>query len=232
MLFTMVDNKVCNAVTNTSSAMRCFICQSKPTEMNDLNRVSSTICEPEHFQFGISSLHAWIRCMKCILHISYNLPFKKWTANTVDLKKQRDKRKSEIQDGFRKEMGLYVDYVKQGWGSSNDGNTARRFFSDAKTSAKITGVDLTLIKRFHVILQVISSPYDINTEKFRKYTHDTAVYYVQTYGWYYMPASIHKILVHGAEIIEHALLPIGQLSEEAQEVCIALAVSMPEMGII
>jgi hypothetical protein len=32
-----------------------------------------------------------------------------------------------------------------------------------------------------------------------------------------MPASVHKILLHGSEIISAALLPIGQLSEEAQK---------------
>ncbi|KAK4873711.1 hypothetical protein RN001_013071 [Aquatica leii] len=32
-----------------------------------------------------------------------------------------------------------------------------------------------------------------------------------------MPTTIHKLLVHGPEIIASALLPIGQLSEEAQE---------------
>ena len=32
-----------------------------------------------------------------------------------------------------------------------------------------------------------------------------------------MPSSVHKLLIHGAEIINKALLPIGQLSEEAQE---------------
>jgi hypothetical protein len=32
-----------------------------------------------------------------------------------------------------------------------------------------------------------------------------------------MPASVHKVLVHGADIISGAILPIGQLSEEAQE---------------
>lgn len=29
--------------------------------------------------------------------------------------------------------------------------------------------------------------------------------------------SVHKILIHGAAFIEQAVLPIGQLSEEAQE---------------
>jgi len=32
-----------------------------------------------------------------------------------------------------------------------------------------------------------------------------------------MPTSVHKLLIHGPEIIASALLPIGQLSEEAQK---------------
>jgi hypothetical protein len=32
-----------------------------------------------------------------------------------------------------------------------------------------------------------------------------------------MPETMHKLLIHGSQIIEHAPLPIGQLSEEAQE---------------
>jgi hypothetical protein len=32
-----------------------------------------------------------------------------------------------------------------------------------------------------------------------------------------MPPSIHKILIYGSLIIKNALVPIGQLSEEAQE---------------
>lgn len=32
-----------------------------------------------------------------------------------------------------------------------------------------------------------------------------------------MSPTIHKVLRHGAEVIKHALLPIGQISEEAAE---------------
>jgi len=31
-----------------------------------------------------------------------------------------------------------------------------------------------------------------------------------------MPPSVHKILIHGSLAIKYALVPIGQLSEEAQ----------------
>lgn len=47
---------------------------------------------------------------------------------------------------------------------------------------------------------------------------ETARMYVHKYEWYYMPSSVHKILIHGEKIIEHfSILPIGQLSEDAQE---------------
>nr|CAI5862753.1 unnamed protein product [Callosobruchus analis] len=32
-----------------------------------------------------------------------------------------------------------------------------------------------------------------------------------------MPACIHKLLIHGSAIVQSAPVPVGQLSEEAQE---------------
>lgn len=32
-----------------------------------------------------------------------------------------------------------------------------------------------------------------------------------------MPTTVHKILIHCGDIVEHAILPIEQLGEEAQE---------------
>lgn len=39
--FTMIDGKIAQTVTNTSSNAVCFICKVKPSEMNDLDRVRS-----------------------------------------------------------------------------------------------------------------------------------------------------------------------------------------------
>lgn len=115
-------------------------------------------------------------------------------------------------------MGLLVDVVKQGAGNTNDGNTARRFFANPEATAQITGVDEELIKRFSVILQVISCGEHVDVEKFREYCATTARRYVDHYAWYYMPSSVHKLLLHGADIIEHNnFIPIGKLSEEASE---------------
>lgn len=70
----------------------------------------------------------------------------------------------------------------------------------------------------YVILQTMSSGMAIDSKMFSKYTYSTAQLYVNNYNWYYMPSSMHKILIHGEKIIEYyAILPIGQLSEDAQE---------------
>jgi hypothetical protein len=115
-------------------------------------------------------------------------------------------------------MGLLVDKAKPGGSvTSNDGNTARRFFKNYRESARITGVNKDLIRRFYVILQSISSGFEISTEEFDMYTKDTVKLFVQAYPWSYVPVNVHKVLVHGADIISGAIVPIGQLSEEAQE---------------
>ncbi|CAH0399489.1 unnamed protein product [Chilo suppressalis] len=58
----------------------------------------------------------------------------------------------------------------------------------------------------------------VDVEKFRQYCAATARKYDELYEWYYMPSSVHKLLIHGADIIEHNnFIPIGKLSEEASE---------------
>lgn len=85
----------------------------------------------------------------------------------------------------------------------------RRFFENTTTSARITGVDEELINRFHIILQTISSGEAINIAKFRMYTIETAKYFVEKYRWYKMPTGVHRLLIHGPDIIAAALLPTG-----------------------
>jgi len=57
----------------------------------------------------------------------------------------------------------------------------------------------------------MASSYEININAFQQYTMNTAKLYVKLYPWYYMPASVHTILIHGVTVIESALLPIGKI---------------------
>ena len=48
-------------------------------------------------------------------------------------------------------------------------------------------------------------------------TQQQTYIYVELYAWYPIPASVHKMLLHGSVVVESFLLPIGMLSEEDQE---------------
>lgn len=66
-------------------------------------------------------------------------------------------------------------------------------------------------------LKNISFLYFILGVEFNNYAFETAQLFISKYPWFYLPATVHKILIHGTQIVENAILPIGLLSEEAQE---------------
>lgn len=55
--------------------------------------------------------------------------------------------KQKIQNSFKEEIGLLVDFPKAGLKDSNDGNTSKRFLADPQTSSYITGADINSIKK-------------------------------------------------------------------------------------
>lgn len=215
LLLTMTDGKVCNALTDTRSPQKCYICGATPKMMN--GELKDVVVKKEHYGFGLSTLHAWIRSFECLLHISYRLDIKKWQARGDDDKSSVQQRSEEIKKKFKNQMGLIVDKPKPGYGNTNDGNTARRFFMNPELSGEITGLDVNLIKKFGILLRTLSSGYDINLTEFEKLCSETRTLYLNLYSWYYMPVTVHKILVHSTEVIKTCILPIGQLSEESQE---------------
>ncbi|CAH1099302.1 unnamed protein product [Psylliodes chrysocephalus] len=214
IVFTMIDGKVCNAATDTASTMRCYICGQTSKDFDKLIKKDVNV---ETLKFGLPILHARIRFFESLLHLSYKIQLKKWQARSTEEKKVVKETKEKIQEAFKEEMGLLVDVPKAGFGNTNDGNTSRRFFADPECSSRITGVSVNLIQRFKVILEVISSGNSIDVDKFEAYTYETAKLYTDLYDWHPMSPTIHKVLMHGAEVISHAILPIGQLSEEAAE---------------
>uniref|UniRef100_A0A6P7GRV6 Uncharacterized protein LOC114345671 n=1 Tax=Diabrotica virgifera virgifera TaxID=50390 RepID=A0A6P7GRV6_DIAVI len=68
---TMVDGKVCNALTDTASTQRCYICSKTSKEFNNLDVEKSE--NPETFKFGLSILHARIRFFEFLLHLFYKV---------------------------------------------------------------------------------------------------------------------------------------------------------------
>lgn len=213
---TMIDGKTCNILSDQKSSNCCNICGVGPKMINDLQYVKNLPSNDDNYKYGLSTLHCWIRFMEYLLHISYNLDFKKNSAKGED-KILKAERKKMIQKNLKSKLSLVVDVVKQGAGTTNTGNVARCFFAKAEAVAEITGLNKNLIGRLGIILQVLACGKDIDCNKFEKYCLDTAELCVNLYPWYNIPPTVHKVLLHGSSIIKHFGLPIGCLSEEAQE---------------
>lgn len=216
LVLTMADGKVWNALKDTSSA-KCYICKATPNDVKQFD-VSTRSIDESSLSFGISPLHCLIKCFECLTHISYRITLKKWriTGSNTD-KEDFRKQKQHIQEQLCQRLGIIVDVPKQGSGNTNDGNTARRFFENPLLTSQITGVDENIISRFSTLLTVIASGLEIDTKKFGKYCKETADLYRTIYSWYPMPPTVHKLLDHGEIIASTAILPLGLLSEEAQE---------------
>ena len=127
-------------------------------------------------------------------------------------------KKNLIQSRFRNEVGLVIDIPRSGGsGSSNNGNTARRFSRNAEQTAAIINIDVHLIKRIYAVLCTLSSGFMIDADKLKDYCLEPAKLFIQLYPWYYMSQSLHKILIHGWQVVDEMVLPIGMMSEEALE---------------
>ena len=86
-----------------------------------------------------------------------------------------------IQLDFKTKMGLIVDKIKPGYGSTNDENTARTFFKNVEISSEITGINPNLIKNFSLILRILSSGSRINISKFQTLLTDTKRMHLNLY---------------------------------------------------
>lgn len=217
LVCTMVDGKTVNILTETASTQSCNICKATPKDMNNLASVQKRQPCEDSYKYGISILHAYLRSFEYLLNISYKLSIKQWQARSKDSKYSVSLRKADITKKFYDQMGLVVDQPKQGGGNSNDGNTARRFFANTDIVSEITGLDERILIRFSTILSTLSSCHYIQIEQFKKYCIETAKLVLQIYGWYRMSATVHKILIHGADIIKSLPLPAGQFSEDVIE---------------
>lgn len=199
------------------------MCRMTATDFNNLELVySKPPPKSESLQYGLSPLHAWIRVFEFLLHIGYkNDPaVRQWRiAKSSEAARITECRKKRIQDEIRQKIGLLVDVVRPNAGTTNDGNTARTAFSDKyrSTFAEILGVEQWLVDDFQIVLVALSCGLPIDTEKYAIFCRNLATKYVNTYKWHPMTVTVHKILIHGHQVMECAILPVGMLSEQAGE---------------
>ena len=113
-------------------------------------------------------------------------------------------------------MGLNIDMPRDsGHGTSNDGNTARRFYERPDIVSKILDVPAELVWGIGEIWHTLTSGRFIDTDLFGEFCQNWLDFYkTSSISWYLLSPTIHKVLEHGVQIIENLPLPIGWYSEE------------------
>lgn len=217
-VMSMIDGKILTFITGTSSMQCCPICGASPNKMNDKKELEKGFpSRLETLQYGISPLHAWMRFLECLLHISYRIQFKQWRV-TKEFRDVYQTRKQEVMKKLYESFGVRVDEPRAGGsGNSTTGNVCRRLFSDPELLSNVLEIDRELVVRFKNILITINCQQPVNPQKVDVYARETYRYYLSCYAWYKIPASVHKVLAHCGEIIIHSPAPVGMIGEEASE---------------
>ena len=74
-----------------------------------------------------------------------------------------------------------------------------------------------LVSNLDVIRRALALNQQINPLKFGDLWKKMLDQYMTNVSWYDIPPSLHRVLVHGKEIVEATPLPIGLTSEEGAE---------------
>ena len=123
---TMIDGKVSTLLSSLSDSYQvCNICGLNPKKMNDFVIAYNKQPIQMSLDLGIHTLHLWICCFECLLHIGqrrrpgYNdCGF--FHANTSEKKSIVSSRKKEIQEKIKDALGLDVDVPRSGGSGTYD----------------------------------------------------------------------------------------------------------------
>ncbi|KAJ8666761.1 hypothetical protein QAD02_008423 [Eretmocerus hayati] len=112
-------------------------------------------------------------------------------------------------------MGVRVDQVRGGFGSSNTRNVARRRLADPENFSKALEIDETLVKEVSLILRLFRCKKDLRLDEVRRICYETHDYFFRVYEEAYVNSTLHKALIHGADIAGLFPLPVAFFSKDA-----------------
>lgn len=219
--FSLIDGKVLSHITETPSCSRCAICYAPPKSLNDyenwLHNKDFKISEVAMLA-GFSQLHLIMRILGHLVNLGcrQHIDKHKSQARGEDAKKAKAMKRT-IQARFREKFNMRVDEPSSKGGTTTTGNVARKAFSQPKLLAEILQLDEKMVVNLSLLLSAVSSHHRINIEEFDKLVTETREIYVSKYGNIPMSATLHKLLIHGVDIIKASILPTGYFNEEAAE---------------
>ena len=180
-------------------------------------------------QHHVCVTHSYINVMSWFLKVLYrsNISYESWVEKSTVLGEPIRRAKVRVQDKLRL-VGLIVDQVSGAnskTGTTNDGNTARDFFSETHADEIVDCVEgkyKEVIQRLHknisVILRLMSSTEQIDCEKYSTFCKETSLIIAVELPWVEQNYTLHGALAHSAELMYlNNGWSIGMFSEEPLE---------------
>ena len=177
--------------------------------------------------------------MELGLNIAEKSDFKRFFARTKRQKALRKRRHNYIMRRIHTRHGFWVNKPLPGshGGSSNTGNTARRYYKHARSIAEILKIPYEFIKGLGVIWEIIRCPFAIDSTKAQEKADEVLDMYFRFFKtteaekrerrskklskplevWYKISSSVHKILKHMKLLLDNCPVPPGMVSEEGPE---------------
>ena len=209
-LFTSIDGKVLCSITGAKTT-ECPICHKSGKELAK-NDGPFEVESTSFLNYGASPLHFGLRAFSTLLKIGYKQDFKQHRV-TKENSSKFEERKLLVKKAFKRELNLIVDSGSDP-GKTLSGNVARKAFENPVVFAQIIGVSPMLVSNLDVIWR---TKYQINGKEFEVFCKQTLSIYMSEVGWYNIPPTIHKILVHGRDIVDACPVALGLTSEECSE---------------
>ena len=226
---TLCDGKVLTFILDEKAYSSCPLCGGKEKAISTKGQQfklkkkvkNKTVNVLRH---GLAPTHTWIRSITFILNLgAYSLIKKPKVQNDND-KNKRAKRQNEIAKKIWDKLRITVFGKGPHGGGCLDGNTARILYENAEFLSEVTTVPLDLILALRKLCRGAASSRPIDPQKFQRAANDFKRLYFEKYmghdrrtAWYFLPSTIHKIIEHGAQIIEELPVPPGLAGEEGSE---------------
>ena len=168
-------------------------------------------------KLGIAPLHCKLRAMEFLFGVGVKIRALK-DQRPISKEEQLRLAKIELQKEFIEQLGIRIDFIKQGKGTSTNGNSATRLFENPEISAKILDIDVDILNGFSKQLARINSTTTLHDpDEYYQDSRQLFDNFVKHLGHVAnMSPTVHRMIVHGHIFLKWAKevnLPLGKLRE-------------------
>lgn len=114
-------------------------------------------------------------------------------------------------------FSVRVDEVQHGSGTSLNGNSARKCFSNPSKLANTLCIDEELVKRLAYVVLAFKQKKGVNLNKLEIYCNETYRLFFKIYPWARINPTVHKMLRHGVAIARQFPMSLAYFAEDAAE---------------